>query len=158
MSITRTSRGTPAIGAIMVSLMAITTSLAPSSHADMMQGNYQLHIPDRYDFHTWIWAIKKPTDACPPGCVHVASIPQPAAKAVTYQGDAILTDGRYTLTVDDPFGLRCGDIYYGPAIPTHDVYTWDATTLDGTLQSSFDTNCGGAPGGTNTYPINLTRL
>ena len=59
---------------------------------------------------------------------------QPVAKAFNYVGDAQLVNGRYTLTVDVPDGLRCGNIYYGPTIPTHDVYTWDATTLAGSLR------------------------
>jgi hypothetical protein len=69
-----------------------------------------------------------------------------------------LADGRYTLIVDDPYGLRCDNIYYGPTIPTHDVYTWDATTLVGSMDSTFDVGCDGAPGGTYTYPFTLTRL
>ena len=29
------------------------------------------------------------------------------------------------MTVDDPYGLRCGNIYYGPDNPhLRDVYTW----------------------------------
>jgi hypothetical protein len=54
--------------------------------------------------------------------------------------------------------LRCGDVYYGPIIATRDVYTWDAVTLAGTLQSSFAVGCNNAPGGTFTYPFRLTRL
>jgi hypothetical protein len=37
------------------------------------------------------------------------------------------------------------------------VYTWDAATLHGSLQSSFDGGCDGLPG-TLTYPFTLTRL
>ena len=57
-----------------------------------------------------------------------------------------------TLVIDVPDGLRCDDVYYGPVIPTHDVYTWDAVTLTGTLQSTFAEGCDNAPGGTLTYP------
>ena len=80
------------------------------------------------------------------------------AKAAYIHADASLVDGRYTMVVDDPFGLRCGDIYYGPVIPTHDVYTWDATTLAGQMVSSFAAGCDGAPGGSLTYPISLSRM
>jgi hypothetical protein len=62
------------------------------------------------------------------------------------------------LTVDVPDGLRCGDVYYGPVIPTHDVYSWDATTLAGYLDSSFAAGCNGAPPGTYTYPFTLSRI
>ncbi|OSC22258.1 MULTISPECIES: hypothetical protein [Mycobacterium avium complex (MAC)] len=118
-------------------------------------GNYDLHVEGRYDFHTWVWAIT----ACPGGgCVHVNAIARPVAKAFPYTGDAHLTDGRYVLPVDVPDGLRCDDIYYGPTLPTHDVYTWDAVTLAGELQSSFDMGCHGAPAGSATYPFTLSRL
>ena len=82
----------------------------------------------------------------------------PIAKAVSYEGDAPLVNGRYTLTVDDPYGLRCGDRYYGPTVPTHDIYSWDAVTLAGSLDSSFAAGCDGAPSGTYTYPIALSRM
>lgn len=127
---------------------------APAARAAMPFGNYDLQIEGRYDFHTWVWAIT----ACPGGgCVHVNAIARPVAKAFPYTGDAHLADGRYTLAVDVPDGLRCGDIYYGPTIPTHDVYTWDAVTLAGSLESSFAAGCDGAPG-TQTYPFTLSRM
>jgi hypothetical protein len=108
----------------------------------------------RYDFHTWIWNLSR----CDGACVHVQAIPQPIAKASAYAGDAQLTDGRYTLTVEVPDGLRCGDVYYGPVISTHDVYEWDARSHLGTLTSSFTTGCDGAPGATLTYPFELTLM
>jgi hypothetical protein len=40
---------------------------------------------------------------------------------------------------------------------SHDVWTWDAVTLAGSVDSSFDTGCGGAPGETVTYPFSLQR-
>lgn len=127
---------------------------APVARAAMPFGNYDLQIEGRYDFHTWVWAIT----ACPGGgCVHVNAIARPVAKAFPYTGDAHLADGRYTLAVDVPDGLRCGDIYYGPTLPTHDVYTWDAVTLAGTLESSFAAGCDGTPG-TQTYPFTLSRM
>lgn len=129
-------------------------SVAPVAHAGMNLGNYDLNIVGRYDFHTWVWSITR----CPGDCVHVNAIARPVAKAFNYVGDAQLADGRYTLAVDVPDGLRCDNIYYGPTIPAHDVYTWDATTLAGSLESSFDAGCDGAPAGARTYPFTLSRL
>jgi hypothetical protein len=135
--------------------LLITTALsAPTAHADMRVGNYELHIQGRHDFHTWIWAVS----SCPGECVTVYAIPQPIAKAFGYRGAAELIDGRYTLTVDVPDGLRCRNVYYGPIVATRDVYSWDATTLAGSLQSSFATGCDGRPGGTFTYPFTLARM
>lgn len=140
-----------ALAGLAIASMAVAT--APAANA-MPYGNYNMAIPDRYDFHTWIWMISP----CGSGCVLVSSRAQPVAKAYPFSEQARLADGRYTLIVDDPFGLRCDNIYYGPTIPTHDVYTWDATTLAGSMQSTFDTGCDGAPGGTLTYPITLSRM
>ena len=136
----------------ILTLAAVT--LAPVARANMLLGNYDLQIVGRYDFHTWVWAVT----SCSGGCVHVNAIARPVAKAFNYIGDAQLADGRYTLAVDVPDGLRCDDIYYGPTIPTHDVYTWDAATLAGSLESSFAAGCDGAPAGTHVYPFTLSRL
>jgi hypothetical protein len=127
---------------------------APHAVAETPHGNFELHIQGRYDFHTWIWALA----GCDGDCVHVQAIPQPNAKAFPYSGDAHLVDGRYTLVVDVPDGLRCGNVYYGPVIPTHDVYSWDAVTRSGTLSSSFAAGCDGAPGATLTYPFDLALM
>jgi hypothetical protein len=144
---------------ILAAAVSTASLWAPSGHADVSVGNYQLNIAGRYDFHTWIWAVAAPrSGAGTPGCVHVAGLPQPTAKASYYEGDARLTDGRYTLVIDDPFGLRCGDVYYGPTIPTRDIYTWDAITLSGNLESSYGSDCGGSAGGTTKYPFTLTRM
>jgi hypothetical protein len=126
---------------------------AALAEAGMNFGNYNLNLPDRYDFHTWIWAITN----CSGTCVRVSALAQPVARAFLYSADAALANGHYTLAVDVSDGLRCGNIYYGPIATTHDVYTWDATTLAGTLNSTFDTGCDGEPG-TLTYPFTLTRL
>jgi hypothetical protein len=145
---------------VILALAAVT--LAPVARADMLVGNYDLAVANRYDFHTWAWTISQcgltGSLATVPGCVHVNAVARPVAKAFDYQGDAQLADGRYTLTVDVPDGLRCGDVYYGPTIPTHDVYSWDAATLAGVLASSFEAGCDGAPAGTYTYPFTLSRL
>ncbi|OBF13671.1 hypothetical protein [Mycobacterium sp. ACS4331] len=129
---------------------------APRGHSEPFFANYQLVIPDRYDFHTWTWAVSHCIPAAE-GCVSISAIPMPVAKAFEYVGEARLVDGRYTMTVDVPDGLRCGNVYYGPVIPTRDVYSWDAATLQGTLTSAFDAGCDGAPAGAFTYPFSLVR-
>ncbi len=150
---------TLALSAIFASA-ALT--LTPVARADMSLGNYELQITGRYDFHTWVWTISQchQTSSLAPvaACAHVSAQGRPIAKAFAYDGDAQLANGRYTLTVDVPDGLRCGDVYYGPTIPTHDVYSWDAATLAGSLDSSFETGCNGAPPGTYTYPFTLSRM
>jgi hypothetical protein len=134
-------------------IASVAVAAAPAANA-MPYGNYNMAIRDRYDFHTWIWMISP----CGRGCVFVTSRAQPIARAYAFSEQAHLADGRYTMVVDDPLGLRCNNIYYGPTIPTHDVYTWDLTTLAGSMESTFGTGCDGAPGGTLTYPITLSRM
>jgi hypothetical protein len=154
------ARGRNPAGAL-AGVAVVTAAVAFGTHANAETplGNYEVHIPGRYDFHTWVWTVVPPSPgACPPGCIQVSATPRPVARAFEWQKIAQLSNGQYTLAVDDPTGLRCGDVYYGPVIPTHDVYTWDATTQIGAMNSSFDTNCGGAPGGTYTYPFQLTRM
>ena len=147
---------------IGVALTVAGVVVAPVARADMALGNYELQIQGRYDFHTWVWVISgcyvSGSRLPAAGCVHVAAVARPVAKAFSYEGFAQNADGRYTLTVDVPDGLRCGDIYYGPTIPTHDIYSWDSTTLAGSLESSFAAGCDGAPAGTNTYPFTLVRM
>lgn len=139
--------------------LVVAASVAGSSpsHADPIFANYQMTMPDRYDFHTWTWMMSHCMPAAE-GCVRINAIPMPIARAFEYVGEAHLADGRYTLTVDVPDGLRCGNVYYGPVIPTRDVYSWDATTLQGTMTSSFAAGCDGAPSGAFTYPFSLARL
>ena len=138
--------------AILLAMSAVVLA-APAAHADTPHGNFELRIEGRYDFHTWIWALAH----CDGDCVFVQAIPQPVARAFPYSGDAHLADGRYTLAVYVPDGLRCGNIYYGTTIPTRDVYTWDAVTRVGTLTSSFDAGCDGRPG-VLTYPFSLVLM
>jgi hypothetical protein len=139
-------------------LISVATFVAPTANATNPIGNFDLIIPDRFDFHTWVWSASPCVGgASPPQCIHVFGIARPIAKAFNYGGDAQLVDGRYTLTVDDPYGLRCGDVYYGPTSMTHDDYSWDVTPMAGALVSSFDAGCDGAPG-TLTYAISLSRL
>ncbi|WP_066913668.1 hypothetical protein [Mycobacterium interjectum] len=117
----------------------------------MVLGNYKLNT-NRDPGHEWLWEIRQCQDERP-GCVHVSAVPQPNGQAVPYDGDAYLSDGRYTMAVDVPDGVRCVVAFF----PSHDVYTWDAVTLAGQVESTFATGCGGSPSGLNTYPFSLVR-
>ena len=146
---------TALLGAIV---LPAAVALAPAAHAGMQIGHYSAYIDGRYDFHTWIFSFSScnPPDGIVE-CANVSANPMPIAKAFQWYARAYQANGTYTLTVDVPDGLRCGDVYYGPVLPTHDTYTWDAATLTGTLQSTFTAGCDNAPG-TLTYPLRLLRL
>ena len=150
-------RGFRAAIAAAIVLPAVVT-LAPAANA-FQTGHYSAYIDGRYDFHTWLFTFSSCNPPDPiTECAQVSANPMPIAKAFPWYGTAYQSGGVYTLAVDVPDGLRCGDVYYGPVIATHDVYTWDAVTLTGTLRSSFDQGCDNAPGGTITYPFRLVRF
>jgi hypothetical protein len=137
--------------AASLALTMAALTLAPTTHADMLVGNYRLDT-NRDPGHSWIWAIR-PCDHYEPGCLRIQATPQPNGQAAPYSADAYLSNGRYTMTVDVPDGVRCVVLFY----PSHDVYSWDAVSLNGQVVSTFDAGCGGAPGGSNTYPFSLVR-
>ena len=137
--------------AVSLALAMAALTLTPTAHADMLVGNYRLDT-NRDPGHSWIWAIR-PCTSRAPGCLTVQGVPQPNGQAAPYKADAYLADGHYTMTVDVPDGVRCVVLFY----PSHDVYSWDAASLGGQVVSTYDTGCGGAPGGSNTYPFSLVR-
>jgi hypothetical protein len=89
--------------------------------------------------------------------VEVSAVAQPIAPAFKYSADAPVADGRYIPTVDVPDGLRCGNVYHGTTVATHDVYTWDPATLAGTLNSAFAAGCDGKSA-MLAYPFTLARM
>jgi len=146
---------TPKIAAVGVALAAAATVLAPVAAAGMLLGNHEEHTP-RDSGHSWLWSVRE----CgldqlvnTPGCVHVAAIPRPNGQATPWNADAHLVNGRYTMVVDVPDGVRC-TVYF---LPSHDTYSWDMVTLQGSVDSVFDAGCGGAAGGTVSYPFTLMR-
>mgnify|MGYP002682622398 CR=1 FL=1 len=72
---------------------------APPAQA-MYLGNYNLHMPDRRDFHTWVFSAiapcRNPDNSRRQDCINVLTIPQPIAKADYINADAVLVDGAYT--------------------------------------------------------------
>ena len=136
----------------MAAIMAAFTVAVPNAHADMLIGNYSL-VTNRDSGHQWIWVLRSCVSGAA-GCLQLRAIPQPNGQAAQYGGDAYLTNGRYTFTADVPDGVRCVVQF----LPSHDVYSWDPVTLSGSVDSTFDTGCGGAPGGTTNYPFSLVRL
>jgi len=155
----------PVVGSAFLASAAIV--LAPTADAAGMKvGNYEV-ANDRWNDHSWVWSI---THSCrnDPECgtytvdpviapatddLNVIAIPRPP-KSQRFQNTAFYADGRYTLTVDVIDGVRC----IGYNLPSHDVYNWDAVSLAGTIVSTFDAGCYGAPGGTATYNFSLVRM
>lgn len=151
-------------GAVVIATAVLA---APAAHADGMRiGNFEM-LNDRWSDHSWVWTV---THSCnnDPECgtymvdpilapatdnLNVLAIPRPL-KSQRFQNTAFYADGRYTLTVDVIDGVRC----VGYNLPSHDVYSWDAATLAGTITSTYDAGCYGAPAGTSTYTFSLSRM
>lgn len=134
---------------IIAALMVVALAFAPVARGEMQIGNYALQT-SRDPGHAWIWAIRS---CAAPGCLQISAIPQPNGQAAPYNGTAQLVNGRYTMSVDIPDGVRCL-VYF---LPSHDTYSWDEVTLAGSVESTYQSSCGGAPGGTDTYPFQLVR-
>jgi hypothetical protein len=83
----------------------------------------------------------------------VQGTPRPNGQATPWNADAHLVNGRYTMSVDIPDGVRCL-VYF---LPSHDTWSWDMATLQGSVDSTFNAGCGNAPGGTVSYPFTLVR-
>ena len=148
-------------------VVVAASMMAPDAHASTMKiGNYEV-ANNRWNDHSWVWAV---THSCSvdPQCgtpftdpgpapatdnLNVIAIPRPN-KSQRFQNTAFYADGRYTLTVDVIDGVRC----IGYNLPSHDVYTWDAVSLGGTILSTYAAGCYGAPAGTSTFTFALIRM
>jgi hypothetical protein len=118
----------------------------------MLIGNYEVETT-RDPGHSWLWNVR-PCQVETPDCVQVNAQPRPNGQAEPWNTDAHLANGRYTMVVDVPDGVRC-TVYF---LPSHDTYSWDAVTLSGSVDSTFNAGCGNAPGGTVSYPFTLVRF
>jgi hypothetical protein len=97
--------------------------------------------------------LEDPIAAPATDTLNVRAVPRPP-KSRQFQQSAFFADGRYTMTLDAPDCVRC----LGYNLPSHDVYSWDATSLVGTIVSSYDTGCYGAPAGVDQYTFVLQRV
>ena len=68
-------------------------------------------------------------------------------------GDAQLSNGQWTMTIDNPDGVECAD---GTRAPSHNEYSWAASTLSGTLVKSWGAVCG-ETSGSRTFTFNMAK-
>jgi len=139
--------------ALSIPLIAAAVTVAPVAHAHMQYANYEVESP-RDPGHSWLWAIRPCEPTHPEDCVHNQAIPRPNGQATPWDANGHLANGRYTMIVDVPDGVRC-TVYF---LPSHDTYTWDAVSLTGSVDSTYNAGCGGAPGGTSSWPFHLVRF
>ena len=132
-------------------LTAAASVTAPHAYATFLPGNYDV-LTNRYTKASWVWFVA-PCQSRAKDCVHISAVPRLKFYAY-YTGDAHLADGRYTVTVDVPDGLSCP----GPSMATRDTYSWDESTLAGTISSVYDSGCLNGPPGSQFWTFALQRL
>jgi hypothetical protein len=150
-----------AVSILSVAVAAAAVAVAPSAQAKSTQlGNFEL-LTDRWVNHSWVWTF---TYSCGPDCgtffranpngnLFVQAAPRPL-ESRPWEAEAVLANGRFTIVVDTPDGVRCP----GYNLPSHDTYSWDAATYAGTVDVDFPVGCFDAPAGTNTYEFALRRM
>jgi hypothetical protein len=142
---------TALVALAVAALTAISTMAAPPASA-MRLGNYDL-LTNRYDRASWIWAVSFCVPEKTSDCALVSARPRLKFYAY-YEGKAWLKDGRWTLVVDVPDGLRCP----GYNLPTRETYIWDDGSLAGTIDSRYDVGCFNGPPGSQFWTFALRRL
>jgi hypothetical protein len=138
--------------AATAALTAAATVIPPPAHAMMTLGNYDV-LTNRYTQASWAWMVSACIPEKSPDCVAVSGISR-LKFYYEYSGKAHLANGRYTLVVDVPDGLRCP----GYNMPTRDTYSWDEVSLAGTIESVYDVGCFNGPPGTQFWTFALQRL
>ena len=61
----RALKAAAVLGAVGAS---VAVGVAPPAAATMYLGNYNVNIPDRRDFHTWIWSALTPGSGSRSSC------------------------------------------------------------------------------------------
>ncbi|WP_193047045.1 hypothetical protein [Mycolicibacterium baixiangningiae] len=133
-------------------LIAAAATITPPANAMMTHGNYEVWT-NRYTDASWVWFVTPCYPDKKPDCVDVSAIPRPKRGAY-YDGFAHLVNGRYTLNVDVPDGLRCP----GHVMPARETYEWDEVSLLGTITSAYNVGCFNGPPGTQFWTFKLQRL
>ena len=132
----------------VATLAALVASLGlvvagPAFADDGFNGVYR-YTPDLGDAVNVTISSNCQTDGC------VAHI---AGERGNVQGDAVFNGGQWVLSVTNPVG----DICDGKRYPADQVYTWDAVTLQGTLNSAYGPACDGTSG-VATTAFTLTKV
>ena len=129
--------------------IAIATA-APAWADGSLNGTYDLAWNDG-DQSTWVV-----TSTCtnPNSCVaHIVSdSPDDLSR---WEGDAQMANGRWTMVIDKAEGALCRD---GSRAPTRNAYSWDGSTLSGTLVVNAGAICGETVPASSTYTFTMSKV
>ena len=69
---------------LLGAVLAVAALVAPPPASAMSLGSYLLHIPERRDFHTYVWSLiapcRNPDNTKRTDCIDAEIMPQPIAK------------------------------------------------------------------------------
>jgi hypothetical protein len=138
---------------ISVASAAIAGMTAATAAADFTPGTYNFDDPVPGPPGTWT------VTPCGTGCVNVADPGGVDADGpfAPYSGQAHLTDGQWTMTVNSADAATCND---GSHLPGTVTYVWSDATLTGEMTGTITpAACGWADGTVATpYRFTLTRV
>ena len=138
------------VAAVAIFTGSLPLGFASPARADeALNGTYNLAWNDG-DASTWVITS---TCSSADSCVARVSTTQGGIGGSRGSGDAQLSNGQWTMTIDNPDGVECAD---GTRAPSHNEYSWAASTLSGTLVKSWGAVCGDAPG-SRTFTFNMTK-
>ena len=131
--------------------VGVTLAAAVPAWADVsLNGTYNLAWNDG-DQSTWV--ITSTCDTASSCVAHVASGSSNGGSTVN--GEAQLANGQWRMTIDKPDGAQCND---GSRAPQHNEYSWDASTLSGTLVVSVGAICSQGAPSSASYTFTMSKV
>jgi hypothetical protein len=139
------------VAAMTIFTGGLVLGVASPAWADgALNGTYNLMWSDG-DASTWVITS---TCSSADACVGHVSTTQGSIGGSKGSGEARLRDGQWAMTIDNTDGVMCRD---GTRAPSHNEYSWAASTLSGTLVKSWGAICGDNLPGSRTYTFKLTK-
>ena len=139
------------LAAIVLTSALVPTAAAlaaPAAAADAnLFGNYTFAAEDG-ESATWSLA---PCPEDSPGCVRVAEFGN--SKRAPWSGEAHAAVGSWILFVEQPDAILCDD---GTSVPGRNTYSWDSTSLAGSVSIITHGACGAKPASLS-IPFRLTK-
>ncbi len=122
---------------------------SPALADPALNGTYHLVWNDG-DVSTWVITS---TCSSADSCVAHVSSSQGRIGGSTGTGDAQFSNGQWIMTIDNSDGVECAD---GTRAPSHNEYSWAASTLSGTLVKSWGAVCGDGSG-SRTFTFTMRK-
>ena len=137
------------LSAAVVFASVAVAAAVPAWADESLNGTYNLAWNDG-DQSTWVI-----TSTCDTTSSCVAQVASGSSnRGSTVNGEAQLANGRWSMAIDKPDSAECND---GSRAPQHNEYSWDASTLSGTLAVNTGAICGVGPQ-TQTFTFTMSKV